>query len=237
MDFDAVIARLNDLIRVKQPESFNSSWILQHAPECYRYIQRNIRLEVGGVDWDRITCALEWKFQRRWPPGHWRKKKALYENQDEVDVVLNNYRDKLFVFIAAQNQEDRRMRDIIAISLVRLSQNGNILAKQELLELLLFSVEEWIAKYIWLSRWSGYDEKIKEQLEGCIHRYRYTGSFLRYVYKTLEYAGRGIRPLYAFSLNEPVFEEGASRIDRFGYDPANGEICSYARGIARSIAT
>ena len=82
-------------------------------------------------------------------------------------MVLNNYRDKLFVFIAAQNQEDRRMRDIIAISLVRLSQNGNILAKQELLELLLFSVEEWIAKYIWLSRWSGYDEKIKEQLEGC----------------------------------------------------------------------
>ena len=237
MDLDGVIARLNDLIRVKQPESFNSSWILQHAPECYRYIQRNIRSEVGGVDWDRITCALEPKFQRRWSPGHWRKKKALYEDQDEVDVVLNNYRDKLFVFIAAQNQEDRRMRDIIAISLVRLSQNGNILAKQELLELLLFSVEEWIAKYIWLSRWSGYDEKIKEQLEGCIHRYRYTGSFLRYVYKTLEYAGRGLRPLYAFSLNEPVFEEGASRIDRFAYDPAIGEICSYARGIARSIAT
>ena len=29
-------------------------------------------------------------------------------------------------------------------------------------------------------------------------------SFLNYVFQTLQYAGRGLKPLYAFSLHEPV---------------------------------
>jgi len=35
-----------------------------------------------------------------------------------------------------------------------------------------------------------------------MRRYRYSGSLIVYLYKTLEYAGRGLRPLEAFSLDD-----------------------------------
>ena len=38
------------------------------------------------------------------------------------------------------------------------------------------------------------EDEIQNQLEACIRRYRYTGSFMSYVFRTLECAGRGIRP-------------------------------------------
>ena len=43
----------------------------------------------------------------------------------------------------------------------------------------------------------GYDDMIQERIEGCIRRYRYSGSFIGYLFKTLEYAGRGLRPIVA----------------------------------------
>jgi len=80
-----------------------------------------------------------------------------------------------------------------------------------------------------LSRWSGYEDEIREQIEGCIRRYRYTGSFPHYVFKTFEYAGRGIRPFYAFSLDEPIFDGMKTRIDTFGYDPETNEMRQYSK--------
>jgi hypothetical protein len=38
-------------------------------------------------------------------------------------------------------------------------------------------------------------------------------SFLRYLFRTLKYAGRGIRPLVAYSLDEPIFDGSVIRID------------------------
>jgi hypothetical protein len=229
MDFNCVITTLNKLLSRKNPESFNGSWILKYAPRCYRFIQKNVRTEIGGIDWDKVTYALEWKFQRRWAPGHWRKKKIPYKNQGEVKAVLNKYHDKLYTFIAPIDINDRRTRDIISITLVRIAQNGNILAKKELLKLVRYAVDDWIERYFMLSRWAGYDEEIQEKIEGCIRRYRYTGSFSHYVFKTLEYAGRGIRPFYAYSLDESIFDGAKRKIDNVGYDPETNEIKIYAK--------
>ena len=55
-----------------------------------------------------------------------------------------------------------------------------------------------------MSRWASYDEEIQKHLEGCIRRYRYSGSFLNYLFRTLQYAGRGLPPAYEYSLDEPV---------------------------------
>src|SRR3989344_999561 len=204
MNFDQAIKTINKLLAKKKPGSFNSSWILKYAPRCYRFVHRNIRTEFGGIDWDKVTYALEWKYQRRWAPGRPKKNPIPYENSAEVDLIINNNKEKLYVFIAPQDLADRRIRDIISISLVRLSQNGNLAAKQEVMKLVTYTINDWLEKYYFLNRWQGYEEEIQKQLEGCIRRYRYTGSFLHYVYRTLEYAGRGIRPFYAYSLNEPV---------------------------------
>ncbi|MBI4480214.1 MAG: hypothetical protein HY651_09350 [Acidobacteria bacterium] len=117
---------------------------------------------------------------------------------------MQRYQDKLYVFVVSADVEDRRLRDIISIALVRMAQNGNLAAKRELAELISFTVHEWIEHHPFLTRWLDYGDELREQLEGCIRRYRYTGSFIRYVFRTLQYAARGLRPRRAYSLDEPL---------------------------------
>jgi hypothetical protein len=211
MDFECVVRSLDKLLLRKHPESFNSSWVLRHAPRCYRFIATKIRNEVGGIDWDKVTRALDWRHQRLWAPERRLTPAIPYRDVTEIAPILNRYRDKLYVFIAPRGAEDRRVREIAAVKLVRVAQGGNLLAKEELLKLVAFTTEEWLDRYRYLSSWKGRDDEIRNQLEGCIRRYRYSGSFFVYVLRTLEYAGRGIRPLYAYSLDEPVTANSRTR--------------------------
>lgn len=201
MDFISVVETVNKLLTRTQPDAVNSSWIRTHAPRCYRFIRQNLRREFGGIDWDRLTYALDWKYQRRWRPVRNRKNRLQYEDHAEVETISKRYHDKLYVFIAPSSKHDRRTRDIIAISFVRLAQKGNVLARQELLGLIKFTIDNWIERYSFLSRWRGHEDEIQDQLEACIRRYRYTGSFVNYVFRTLECAGRGIRPARMLSVD------------------------------------
>jgi len=90
--------------------------------KCYRFIRRNIRTEWDTIDWDLVTGALDWKYQRRWMPERSLKRLEPYRNQDEVDIILDKHRDKLYAFIAPANRAERHLRDVIIIHLVRLSQ-------------------------------------------------------------------------------------------------------------------
>lgn len=229
MDFDRSIRILNKLLSKKHPEFFNSTWILKHSPACYYFIRKNVRTEVGTIDWDKVTYALEWKYQRRWSPGKKRISRIPYRDSSEVNLVLRKYREKLYVFIAPTDLADRRARDIISVRLVRLAQHGNLSAKRKFIKLVRYTVDGWLDKYYYLSRWKGYDEGIRKQIEGCIRRYRYTGSFLNYVFRTLEYAGRGIRPFYAYSLDEPVTAgTDKCKMENVVQDPETQEIGFYS---------
>jgi hypothetical protein len=199
MDFVSVIATLNKLLARNQPDVFNSSWIRKHAPHCYRFIRQNLRREFGGIDWDRLTYALDRKFQKRWTPVRRKKNLAQYEDHAEVETIRRKYRDKIYLFITSSNNHERRIRDVIGISFVRLAQNGNLLARQELVGLMRYIIDDWVERYCFLSRWQGHEEELQKQLEACIRRYRYTGSFVTYVFRTLECAGRGIRPPRVYS--------------------------------------
>jgi hypothetical protein len=198
MDFSSVVETLNKLLARTQPLVVNSSWIRTHAPRCYRFIRQNLRRDFGGIDWDRLTYALDWKYQRRWKPLKARKIRPQYEDHAEVETISKKYYDKMYVFIAPSNKHDRRTRDLIAINFVRLAQKGNLLARQELMELIKFTVDIWIERHSFLSRWRGHEDEIQNQLQACIRRYRYTGSFVNYFFRTLECAGRGIRPSRMF---------------------------------------
>jgi hypothetical protein len=197
MDFDAMIQAINELLATEQPDTFSSSWILKKSARCYRFIWRHVRTDLDAVDWDRVTRALEWKFQRRWAPRHTVRSRVPYRNGSEVEAVLEKYRALLYVFVSPQNRSDLRTADVISIALVRLAQRGNESAKQELMKLLAFTIDDWIDRYGFLSRWRGYEAEIGTQVGRCIRRYRYSGSFLRYLFRTLEYAGRGMHPLAA----------------------------------------
>jgi len=204
MDLDRVVLTLNELIAERRPAKLNSTWILRHAPACYRFIRKRIRNEVGAIDWDQVTYLLDFEHQRRWSPGTGRRHGAR-GHSEEVALILNRYRDKLYVFISAPECADRRLRDVISIALVRVAQGGNTLARKELTRLVGYTVDDWLDNHPFLSRWKGHEEELRENLEGCIRRYRYTGSFIQFLRKTLEYAARGIRPSMVLPPEDGVF--------------------------------
>jgi hypothetical protein len=68
---------------------------------------------------------------------------------------------------------------------------------------------------------------IQSSIEGCIHRYRCSGSFIGYLFTTLEYKGRRLRPIIAYSLDDPICSGDKRRIDRIKQDvgdPETGEL-------------
>ena len=119
MDFNQTIEILNRILTAKDPDTFSSYWVLKHAPQCYRFICKNIRTEIGRIDWDKVTFAMEKKFQRRWKPERKASRPVPYEDPSEVDAVLNKYPDKLYVFLAPSDRADRLIRNVIAISSTR----------------------------------------------------------------------------------------------------------------------
>jgi hypothetical protein len=123
MTLDRVAFTLNELLSKERPSTVNRSWILSHAPTCYRFIQKCIRSEAGGIDWDRVTCVLDPAYQRRWKPQR-RRESASYVNVHELSCVMKRYRPKLYVFINPLDAHDRRTRDTISIALVRVAQEA-----------------------------------------------------------------------------------------------------------------
>jgi hypothetical protein len=201
MNFEFAIKTMNSLLAEKRPETFGRAWVRVNAPYVYHFIQRKIRIKNGGIDWDRITRSLSPQFQKKWM-GSLRRKAKPYWDKGEVNIVLRQYKDKLYTFITTEDSIDEHIRDVISIELVRIAQRGNMSAKREITRLLKFTIDDWIEKNKMLSCWTGYDELIQARLECCIRCYRYSGSFMRYLFKTLEYAGRGLRPIFAHSLDD-----------------------------------
>jgi len=228
-EFRRMVQTLNELLSKQDPDTFSSAWIQRNAPRCYRFIGKNVRNVFGDIDWDRVTCALEWRFQRRWMPKRSRRANALYRDRAEVMLALKEHRAKLYVFLAQNDPADRRIREIISVTLVRLAQYGNISATHEIMRLIGYTIEDWIERHHFLSRWREYDMEMRMNLERCIRRYRYSGSFLNYVFRTLEYAARGMKPLQARSLDEPIFDGALSRIETIGQDPETNTLTIYRR--------
>lgn len=204
MDFDSAVKTINKLLLEKRPVSFNSSWIQKHASDVYQYIQKNVRAETGGIDWDRLTRALDRRFHSKWKPTY-RNRSKVYRKKDEVGIILNKYRANLYAFVSPADKNDEYVRDIICIALVRIAQKGNILAKEEIMNLVRFIIYEWIETRPMLSCWEGNESLIEKRIEACIRCYRYSGTFIGYLLKTLEYAGRGLRQRITYSLDDSLY--------------------------------
>jgi hypothetical protein len=218
MDFDSAVKTINKLLIERRPNTFNSSWIRGCTPHIYRFFQKNIRRESGGIDWDRITRALDRKFQKQWITSR-RNGTKLYRSKAEVKIILRKYDGKLYIFLTPDDKDNNSMRDIISIALVRIAQKGNMIARQEIIKLVRFTIDEWIEHNPRIFRWKGYEYLITKHIEDCIRRYRYSGSFMGYLFKTLEYAGRGLRPIIVHSLDDSPYLGGRKRIDTIAQNP------------------
>ena len=208
MNFDSHIKNVNSTLFEKQPLIINASWIYNNNPKAYRYFWKNTKTEIGSIDWDKVTSNLDRSFQKRWTRYKYKKVKP-YECQSEVDVILDKYRDKLYTFITQADERDKKIQHRMIISLVRIGQKGNVCAQQELVKWVTYITDDWVDRYPKMYRWNGYTDEIEDKIKNCIRLYRYTGSFLGYLFKTLEYSARG-KPLLC-SLNDKMFDGDKTR--------------------------
>ena len=86
-------------------------------------------------------------------------------------------------------------------------------------------VDDWIDRYYFLRRWRGAESEIDAAIEGCIRRYRYTGTFFGYLFKTLEYSANALKPFY--SLDDYLPGTDMRRAEVVGQDPESDEIKAY----------
>jgi len=202
MNLDKAIKNIDRSLTKKQPASFSPGWIKYRCKISHQFIIEKIKTEFNEPDWDLVVSKLERYNQKLWLKG--KKKKAFkpYEDKIELKAILDKYKRKFYTFVNKIDKEDKIICDWISIRLVRLSQKGNISAKKKLVGLLAYQVDQWVEYDKSLSVWNGYNELIIEQVNACIRRFRYAGSFLGYLYRTLEYSGRGLVPLEKFSLDD-----------------------------------
>lgn len=227
MNLEEVNCILNDLLSQDNPIAFNATWIFRQAPHVYRFIHKHIRTLTNEIDWDAVTRGLDRPLQKRWVSKT--VVQAPYQDQNEVELVLAKYHSRLYVFLTPLNDDDKQVCDTISIALVRLAQKGNVLAREEVLTLVRNTVDQWIEFDPQLIRWRGYESELPAQIEGCIRRYRYSGTFIGYLYRTLECASRGLPPPTT-SLDTEILDGKKCLIDNVVQDAETGEIRLYPIG-------
>lgn len=205
MNFNQAVKNLNRSLSKKQPLTFNHYWVKNRVRKSYNYIVKHVKTELGETDWDKVVSRLDRGLQKKWMKDLRRRNNKISTYEDEVEVakIIKKYQNKLYTFISQADAEDRLVCDWISIRLVRLAQKGNLAAKRKVILLVSHLVSQWVEDFK-LPRWKGYDDLIYKNIESCIRRFRYAGSFLGYLYRTLEYSGRGLKPLEAFSLNGKI---------------------------------
>ncbi|MEK7161893.1 MAG: hypothetical protein AAB729_04370 [Patescibacteria group bacterium] len=176
-----------------------------------------------------MVSKLDKEFQRCWTQPRPKKVKT-YRNIREVRAALKPFQEKLYIFIASADPDDRMFRGAISIALVRLAQKGNIKAQQELIPLLRFMVDQWIELSPRLRKWKGYGDDVEDKIKSCIRLYRFTGTFIGYLFRTLEYSGWGLKPLEAYLLDDTLSANGDKRrIENVVQDMEANEIKIYGR--------
>jgi hypothetical protein len=215
MNIIKAVRNINRSLSKKRPIFFSPMWIKYRCKASYRFIINNLKTESGEPDWDLIVSSLERANQKLWLKGKKKVASVSYADKVELDKILDKYNNKLYTFLSAKDRDDKIACDWISIRLVRLSQKGNVLAKNKLKRLLSHLIDGWIEYDRSMFVWKGYGELIVEHIEVCIRRFRYAGSFLGYLYRTLQCSGLGLVPLEKFSLDDisPVTKK--RKIDSF----------------------
>ena len=227
MIFKEATRSLNRLLKKEKPNKFSSSWILYRNPDIYRFIVKNVRVETGGIDWDKVVSSLDRRYQKRWFPIHYRPNLKLlkfYRDSKEVEITLRQYKSKLYIFAVAMDETDHLLRNTISIALVRVAQKGNKRAEEKLLFFLDQIIQIWVEKYPCLYRWAGQREELDKKIRHCIYHYRFTGSFLGYLFKTLEYSARALNSFQAYSLDSYIPGTTMTMNDTLTKDPETGQI-------------
>lgn len=189
MDFEEVIEHLTRALEKWNPVRFNRYWVFWYEREVYKFVTRNIKTELRKPDWDRVIHKLDHSFQVRW---HDERIVNLlpYSDPRVVERLIMKYGGRHYVSFMYVNgeEEDNDVRNHISVTLVRLAQRGNVAAEEELMNFLSLITGDWIYRDLQLWRWQRFPELLREKCKYCIYHYRYTGTFLGYLYTKLKYS-------------------------------------------------
>lgn len=197
MDFDQAIERLTRSLQRWKPCRFNRHWVDLHEPKVYKFINKNIRMERGITDWERVIRKLDRSLQALWldePVASL----LPYSDPSEVEIALKKYKKywkKRSALFTSERRENDTVRNLICVTLVRLAQRGNVAAEEELIDLLIPLLRDWMNRYPCLWWWQWYPEQLRETCQYCIYRYRYTGMFLGYLHNKLQFSARDLPKL------------------------------------------
>ncbi len=213
--FVAHIEKLNAVLKSKNPETFDPLWIQEHLPKFHAFLSDNLCFGKAGIDWDLVTICLDRTFQKRW---RFNKTEIItsYSDEQEVNSILDKYKSKLYTVAVPLDAEDKLIRDRILTRLVRNAQQGNELARKQVIIQANFMIYDWIENSKHMGRWRGYESEMEKQIEACVRNYQYSGSFTTYLFLTFYYAARGLRQTQ--SLDAPVGKGKKRRIDYVAMD-------------------
>ncbi|MGQ0828467.1 MAG: hypothetical protein ACT4ON_08740 [Bacteroidota bacterium] len=170
----------------------------------------NLCTRKGEIDWDLVTVCLDRTFQKRWVYSK-TEIVASYSDEQEVNSILDKYKSKLYTLAVSLDAEDKLIRDRILTRLVRTAQQGNELARKQVVEQTNFMIYDWMENSKHMARWRGNESEMKKQIETCVRNYQYSGSFTTYLFLTFYYAARGLRQTQ--SLDTPFGKGKKRRID------------------------
>ena len=189
--FPQAIALLKELLNTHRPLEFNARWIRMHDCGLLTQICRHVRTaDHSAIDWQRVIQELDPVWRAKWHPRRMDVMASVeeYEDMSEVEAILSQYREQLYLFFGAENRGDRVRRDTICHALVRLAQKGNVDAKDTLITYATFTMNDWIDRIPYLAPFHTVPNVSTERLEKCIRGYQFWDNgtpFFGYLYASL----------------------------------------------------
>ena len=223
--FESAIERLTDLLEQNKPASCSSSDINTWDPSLHSYFRRYVNKKGGGIDWEKIMEKIDpnlrekfiypKKFEEEYPTEN-------YENEDEVETLINNNKESLLTFFVASSPEERSKRNDICLKMIKLAKKGNLIAEERLMDYLEIIESEWIEKKKVLEIYKFRTDILKERTRRCIYLYRENGTanFVWYLLVNLKKHALELNAKHnRIYLDDPAFANSKEkRLDRINFE-------------------
>lgn len=206
-DKNKIIFCLRALLEKEDPIVFNPAWITRKSGSLIKQIDI-----VFKNDWPNVVSLLGDKWISRFTHQNIPKNIKFYKGTAEFRTFIKKHRVNLYVLYAAPSNKEKGVRNQLAMELVQLSQKGNQLAFDFLVDGLMLTIQvnnSFVA-------WTGFDSILRDKIRSCVFLFdeRRGVNFFNYLYTALLRAILPIKGVNSFSLNGCI-KNGKSEISEF----------------------
>lgn len=196
-DKGKIISRLTELLEKEEPSIFNPTWITKRSGSIVKQIDI-----VFENNWSEVVSLLGAKWSSRFTHQRIPKEIKVYKGTAEFRKFIKENGRKLYVLYSAANAQEKKTRNQLALGLIDLSQKGNKMAFDFLVDSLMLTIQvddSFIA-------WHGFEFFMKDKIRSCIFLFdeRKGANFFNYLYTALRRAVLPIRGINSFSINASV---------------------------------